>query len=134
MLLPDIIGGRMKVLQTLGAYNKNGQVGIFQYRSVVSGIEINPMYHAGKKPLSQVVIPHDNWTAMLTQLSILQKKVNGLTPLKKALRNALRGVQGIHNNHMPAVAAILEHEGSIDHYGGKMGPKASATIHLRTEI
>ncbi|WP_027711499.1 hypothetical protein [Dickeya chrysanthemi] len=124
----------MKVLQTLGAYNKNGQVGIFQYRRVASGVEINPMYTPGKKQLSQVVIPHDKWTAMLANLSTLQKKVNGLTPLKKVLSNALRGIPGIHNNHMPAVAAILEHEGSIDHYGGKMGSKASATIHLRTEV
>lgn len=77
MLFPDIKGGSMKVLQTLGAYNKNGQVGIFQYRRVVSGVEINPMYQTGKKPLSTVVIPHSNWTTMLVNLSTLQKKLMG---------------------------------------------------------
>ncbi|MDU6227925.1 MAG: hypothetical protein E6625_20480 [Enterobacter asburiae] len=120
----------MKVLQTLGSYNYNGQVGIFQYRRIVAGVEINPLDHN----LHSVVIPHNSWTNMLTFLDGLQKKVNGLSDLKKALSQALRGVQGIHNNHMPAVAAILEHEGSIDHYGGKMGRNQSATIYLKTEI
>ncbi len=124
----------MKVLQTLGAHNKSGMVGVFQYRRIESGVEINPMYYRGNRQLPQVIIPHDNWVDMLKHLAKIQKRVNGLTPLKTELRKALRGVPNIHANHMPAVAAILEHEGSIDHYGGKIGKKASATIHLRTEI
>lgn len=123
----------MKVLQTLGPYNKDSQVGIFQYRRVQAGVEIIPIDQMGKIPLKKVMIPHDNWLAMLVQLSANTKTVHGLTPLKEALKSYIGKVPGLHNNHMPAVAAILEHEGSIDHYGGKMGRKKSATIYLRTE-
>ena len=123
----------MKVLQTIGPYNKDGQVGIFQYRRVSAGVQIIPIDQAGKNPLSSVMIPHANWLDMLSKLAANANTVHGLTPLKRDLKKYLGKVTSLHNNHMPAVAAILEHEGSIDHYGGKMGRNESATIYLRTE-
>lgn len=123
----------MKVLQTLGPYNKDSQVGIFQYRRVSAGVEIIPIDQIGKNSLNSVIIPHDNWLEMLSELAGDTNTVHGLTALKNNLKKYLGKVTGLHNNHMPAVAAILEHEGSIDHYGGKIGRNKSAIIYLRTE-
>lgn len=118
----------MKVLQTLGAHSKTEHVGIFQYRHFSGGVDLWPSYKLGNRLLNRILITHSQWEAMLQHIAQLNKKHYTLTELKKEIGTGLKGVAGLHTNHGPAIAAILEHEGAIDHYGG-----GNAAISLKPE-
>ncbi|EMG7908829.1 hypothetical protein ABKT78_02090 [Enterobacter ludwigii] len=118
----------MKVLQTLGAHGKSNHVGIFQYRRFVNGVDIWPSYKIGNRLLARILISHSDWDRLLAHVGSLTKHHYTLTDLKTEICKCLKGVTDFHTNHGPAIAAILEHEGTIDHYGGK-----SAAINLKPE-
>jgi hypothetical protein len=116
----------MKVLQTLGSHAGN-QPGIFQYwrepGMVVIDMSVGQVAGAGR-----VTVPNNQWDAMLVQLATLGK-VQTVAQL-----NAFVCIQ-IRTNPSEAacVVAIMEHEGSIDHYGGIAGPGISVDINLKRQ-
>jgi len=111
----------MKVLQTLGAHGRTDHVGIFQYRRFDGGIDLWPTYKEGGKVLKRINITHQKWQDLLKDVASIPGKSISLSSLRDVIYNSLKGTTGLHKNHSPAVAAILEHEGAIDLYGSVAG-------------
>lgn len=59
--------------------------------------------------------------------------LSGEHSLHSRILNALPG-RGFNPSHAAKFAAVLEHEGSIDHYGGVIGHGQSASIYLRRDF
>ncbi|MBA8033293.1 hypothetical protein NFJ59_07475 [Citrobacter freundii] len=117
----------MKVLQTLGGY-QGGQAGIFQYKRDSKGIVIDPT--VGMNANAEVIeISNEDWSEMIERLENIGKKVVDLTEMKQEIAEQL----GMNNTETAAVVAILEHEGTFDHYGGFIGGGDSVSIHLRRD-
>ncbi|SKA79314.1 hypothetical protein SAMN03097719_3216 [Pantoea ananatis] len=117
----------MKVLQTLGSWQGAGsKAGVFKYRRYEKGIDLIPYNNSRLPP---IIITHSSWEVLLVDLSSLKNKTISLDDLKDEIKTSLSKTMKISQNHTPAIAAILEHEGSVDHYGGgKGGAKISLNI------
>lgn len=59
--------------------------------------------------------------------------LSGEDSLHSRILEAFPG-KGLNPSHAAKIAAVLEHEGSIDHYGGVMGQGLSASIYLRRDF
>jgi hypothetical protein len=119
--LSTLTGGGMKVLQTLGAHGATDHVGIFQYRRFSGGIDLWPSYKQGGKILKRIIISHQKWQDLLDDIAKMSEKSLSLDSLKAKIYESLKGTTGLQKNHCPSIAAILEHEGSIDLYGSRAG-------------
>lgn len=132
----------MKVLQTLGRHKT--QEGIFQYRRTADGVYIDASIGQAKSlNPSDVVLTHDEWTAILVALGAASGETFRLTrtntpdapqqslydTIFSAVQKPSKGWQW-NDSWLAYVSAILEHEGSVDHYGGSLGPGAGAPIIL----
>lgn len=118
----------MKVLQTLGVHGATGQAGIFQYRRGHNGIEIDltiGFSNAGSK----TTVTHTQWESLLQALKQLNTTVWDLS----GLRTFIQTTVGTDGSTASAIAAILEHEGSMDLYGGVVGAGQGVSIHLQRD-
>ena len=123
----------MKVLQSLGRHKPKHQEGIFQYRRTMAGIEIDMTVGQApsvKNPIFTVSV--DDWQTILSTLAAhkkaarlnrtrAKKPLGPTTSLYELIDKALPK-NGWTDSHRAAICAVLEHEGSIDHYGGRSGP------------
>ncbi len=139
----------MKVLQTLGEHRAKGQTGIFQYRRTAKGVEIDPGVGqaATLQSAPPLVLTHQQWTDILEAIASaklktfrIQRSVSGKPP-KQDLDTLIRiavsqpTAGGPWNTSLTSyVVAVLEHEGSIDLFGGSGGPSAGHPIVLRRDI
>ena len=121
----------MKVLQSLGQHGGTQQVAVFQYRRNPAGVEVQSV-PAG----DSFCISAQEWQSMLGKLAQSSRAtfpLSGEDSLHSRILEALPG-KGFNPSHAAKIAAILEHEGSIDHYGGVMGQGQSASIYLRRDF
>ncbi|BBK11100.1 hypothetical protein WP3W18E01_17430 [Raoultella ornithinolytica] len=117
----------MKVLQTLGVH-QGGQAGIFQYKRTSEGVIIDPTVGFNESA-EKFTVSSEQWDDMLTRLENIGNKVVNLTDLKDEVSDEL----GLNNSEAAAIVAILEHEGTFDHYGGVAGRGESVSITLRRD-
>ena len=121
----------MKVLQTIGA-RAGQQPGIFQYKRTPEGVHIDSSVGQTANP-SVLNFSSEEWDDLLSDLN--GKTVYTLSELKDVIDGNFRRIYPDFNGSDAAcIAAILEHEGSIDHYGGTSGPSQTVTINLRRDF
>jgi hypothetical protein len=130
----------MRVLQSLGEASKTVQAGVFQYRRTDVGVELDLSIGQAPSVLQpKVLISHRDWV-MLLRAFVGGKKVFRLT--RKAGKasvydrveqvfRTLPSCSGVawNDSYAACIAAILEHEGSLDLHGGRSGP-----IHLKRDF
>lgn len=132
----------MKVLQTLGRHSAAGQEGIFQYKRTQTGVWIDSTVgHANLNP-GRITITNAEWTAILTAIANQPNETFRLTrtntndpPRQSVYDTVASAVPNPvgwtwNDSWLAYVCAILEHEGSIDHYGGSLGQGIGAPIIL----
>ncbi len=74
------------------------------------------------------------WDALLDSLR-QNNAVNTLSELNKLITSEFhQHYTDFNGSDAACVAAILEHEGSIDHYGGTAGPSLTVSINLRRDF
>lgn len=130
----------MRVLQTLGKHRQIDE-GVFGYRRTVDGVEVTSI----RQNASPVLITTDEWQRILRAISgsalgtfRLELHPDSSTDpprqavydvLSASVPNPSRGWTW-DNSKKAAICAILEHEGSLDLYGGPLGSANSAIICL----
>jgi hypothetical protein len=144
----------MRVLQTLGRHRATNQEGIFQYRRDQKGVFIDlSVGQAGSLSAKAIRISHGGWRGILkafadksmTTFRLTAANASGRPPrqsvyttLKKSgvlPKNTVTGAPvPWRDPYCAAIAAILEHEGSLDLYAGPLGHHKgrvySTPIHL----
>lgn len=117
----------MKVLQTLGVHAPTRQAGIFQYKRTSTGVHIDTTVGQAAEGGTYFIL-NDAWGAMIAALSS-----GGVVNTLQELKGIISAQLGVDGTGAAAVAAILEHEGSIDHYGGLAGQGEHVSINLRVD-
>lgn len=121
----------MKVLQSLGQHGGTQKVAVFQYRRTPNGVEIESVPEG-----DSISISAQEWQSMLDKLAQSLRgtfPLSGEDSLHSRILDALPG-KGFNPSHAAKIAAVLEHEGSVDHYGGVTGQGQSVSIHLRRDF
>jgi hypothetical protein len=137
----------MKVLQTLERHKHTAQEGIFQYRRTRAGVEIDASIGRADLDPAKIVLSNDEWVAILKAIGGCRGKTFRLTwtktaaPPKQSLYNTISravpkpgGGWKWNDSYRSYVAAVLEHEGSIDHYGGVLGRGVGHPIVLARDL
>ncbi len=133
----------MKVMQTLGRHGGD-QEGVFQYKRTATGVTIDTSIGAARLPSRIISFTHAEWTAILTTIASAPQESFRLTgnapfaqPPNQSLYELLTSAVpdpsagwSWHDSYKAYVCAILEHEGSIDLYHGRLGPAHAAFIAL----
>ena len=148
----------MRVLQTLGRHKLTNQEGIFQYRRDHDGVYLD--FSVGlttSLPATAIRFAHAQWTSILTAFAnqpnttfrLTASNAGQVPPFQSVydtLKNcgtsptdaAAGGNVAWHDSYCAAVAAVLEHEGSLDLYAGPLGPHGgqqhSTPIHLAKDF
>lgn len=123
----------MKVLQTLGHSGGSATPTAFFYRRTHVGIEVSNINEE-----ERFTITHNNWKNLLSGLMKSEKKVfklSGKSPEDETLYAEVIKIlspiiAGLTPSDIACVIAILEHEGSIDHYGGG----SVGAMHFRKDV
>jgi hypothetical protein len=138
----------MKVLQTLGRH-RGTQEGIFQYKRGSAGVTIDGAVGRADLTPNRIILTHDEWRNILAAIENSSQgsfRLSGFDlPAPPALNQALYNVISDavphpaggwrwHDSWRAYVAAILEHEGSVDLYAGPLGPQHVAIISLARDI
>ena len=126
----------MKVLQTLGRHGATAQEGVFQYRRGVQGVFIDGAIGlATSLNPSQILITPQEWQEILQRIQNTQFGTFRLSGSNVAITGPNHilyeeiSAAVPHPTHgwnwtdswRAYVAAILEHEGSVDIYAGVLG-------------
>lgn len=111
----------MKVLQTLGASGQTGFPGIFYYRRTPTSIEIFDSRNPDRKAPS-TVIPSSVWEDILREIQNHEPKSFTLSDQENGLYAILSDCGVTNTTQRAQIAAILEHEGSIDLNGRNQNP------------
>lgn len=114
----------MKVLQTLGEHSATQQAGIFQYARTKSGVIIDLTVGLSANG-DKFTISSEDWQGLLETLGE-GNKVFELSDLRSSIEEHF----SLNGSEAAAVVAILEHEGSFDHYGGLKGGGVYVSINL----
>ena len=137
----------MKILQTLGRYGGH-QEGIFQYRRTPEGVFIDSAVGQARLDPPSILVTTQDWTAILQELRRARQRsfrLTGRPPFQRppnqsiyellsdAVPNPAGGWQW-HPSWKAYICAILEHEGSIDLYHGRLGRGQSAVICLSKDV
>lgn len=136
----------MKVLQTLGKYKRDNAEGVFAYRRLASSVWFESVIVRKRKAAWSFEIDNVAWQKLLT---VLAQRTGPATyrlspsdtadPPTTALIDTIRSAispspKAISGKRPPGwasyVAAVLEHEGSIDIYGGPGGAGVGLPICL----
>jgi hypothetical protein len=139
----------MKILQTIGKHGGH-QAGIFQYKRDSQGIVIDLAIGQANLQPNLIRFSNQEWSQILGAIHNSRQRTFRLTP---ARRNAGPPNQDLysliaqavpnpadpnwiawHGSFQAAVCAILEHEGSIDLYHGRLGRGANIPICLSKDI
>lgn len=122
----------MKVLQTLGVHASTQQPGIFQYKRDQKGVYID-LRVGQTESKDTFYIDHDTWAGLLKVIDDGGRKTFPLSG-DDSLYSRIKGaVAELTDSHVSCIAAILEHEGSVDHYGGVIGGGEAVSIYLRKD-
>lgn len=142
----------MRIMQTLGRHG-GAQEGIFQYKRGSSGVTIDPSISrlsgpSGPKPA--IHITSAEWNAILSAIEVIPGQTFRITTptagspaqpsqsLHALIPSAVPSPTGgwrWDDSYMSYVAAVLEHEGSLDLYHGLLGAgNPPAIIVLRRDI
>lgn len=136
----------MKVLQSLG--KAKGQTeATFRYRRSSTGVTIDASINANyNQPLKQITLSNVEWNAILAAIENAANETFRITntgapgdqptqSLNQLFAAAVTPTGWTWNDSWVAyVAAILEHEGSLDLYHGALGQGQSAVIALSRDI
>lgn len=136
----------MKGMQTLGRYS-GSQEGIFQYKRTSEGVLIDASVGRANLDPDKIVITHEEWLKILTAIANTHEgsfRLTGQAPFKQPPNQSLyellqTTVPNPKNNWKwldswkSYVCSILEHEGTIDLYHGRLGPDHVAMIYLRKD-
>lgn len=131
---PDMVRGikvmekEMKVLQTLGSH-AGTQPGIFQYWRDPKNVNID-MTVGRVEGGKHFTISNSLWTQLLVDLGN-DNAVQTLSGWNEIVRDSLGNVD---TSEAACIVAVLEHEGSIDHYGGIAGRGISVDINLKRQF
>lgn len=118
----------MKVLQTLGVSGQTGMPGIFFYRRTAAGIDIyNADATSPSESVPDIHIPSKDWNAMLKHVA--EYSTFTLSGQENSLYSILKECGYNQTGEFSRIAAILEHEGSIDLNGRNNSP-----INLRSDL
>ncbi|MDG9783717.1 hypothetical protein [Metapseudomonas otitidis] len=137
----------MKVLQTLGRHG-GAQEGIFQYRRNSEGVFIDTSVGQANIQPAQLQITNEEWRLIVHALETADGttfRITGAppfdTPPNTSLHDLIRKVLpkpsggSWHPSHFSYIAAILEHEGTLDLYHGTLGQGNSpAMIALKVHL
>lgn len=138
----------MKVLETLGRHQTTQQKGIFQYKRTAVGVEIDPTVgQAGSLAQNaHLVLLHQQWNDILAAIASapnqtfrIQWSNTGNPPTQDLDALITTAVPTPHaggpwNTSLTSyVVSVLEHEGSIELYGGPLGQGLGAPIVLRRD-
>lgn len=129
----------MKVLQTLGRHG--AQEGIFQYRRDAEGVLVDASVGRTNLQVAHYRFSHQEWLDILLHIRSAPQASFRLTighgPPNQSLYTLLSdavpspAASWTWNDSIRSyVCAILEHEGSVDLYGGALGPHNQALIVL----
>ncbi|WP_421171568.1 hypothetical protein [Aeromonas dhakensis] len=118
----------MKVLQTLGSHAGN-QPGIFQYWRDPEKVNID-MTVGRVEGGGHFTISNRHWAELLEDLCN-DGAVQTLTGWNEIVRDSLGNVS---ISEAACIVAVLEHEGSIDHYGGIAGRGIAVDINLKRQF
>ncbi len=139
---------QMKVLQTIGRHGGH-QEGIFQYKRGASGVTVDASIGQAQLDPNTILITTEEWTAILQAIQNCSQATFRLSgsnqsnppPPNQVLYDVVsRAVPNPADNWSwndswrAYVAAILEHEGSIDLYHGVLGQQHGAFIPLARDI
>lgn len=103
----------MKILQSLG--QRSGTEGVFSYARTAAGIHIIPI---SAESVTERTLEAVKWDTLLTLLQNEGSTAFRLTDAEDPKETSLYGIiktAGFTQAYCPYIAAILEHEGSIDH-------------------
>ena len=140
---PKKSGDAMKVLQTLGRHHPTHQEGIFQYKRSTRGVEIDLTVGRTSLSIQEITLTADEWQQILAAIEAahgqtfrLTRSVTGNAPqnslydtISAAVPHPAAGFTW-NDSYRACIAAILEHEGAVDHYGGSLGGGEYAVIVL----
>ncbi len=128
----------MKVLQTIGRHQRTSQEGIFQYYRTCEGVYIDGSVGQASSlnPPGPITVSNDEWNAVLLAIENSPLQTFRLTQptsgaageaptqvLQQIVRDAVSGAQWrFSTSWLSYICAILEHEGSVDLHGGRVGP------------
>lgn len=136
----------MKVLQSLG--KAKGQTeATFRYRRSSTGVMIDASINANyNQSPKQITLSNVEWSAILGTIENAKYETFRITntgaagdqptqSLNELFADAVTPTDWNWNDSWVAyIAAILEHEGSLDLYHGALGPGQSAVIALSRDI
>ena len=126
----------MKVLQTMGKH-AGSQVGVFQYKRTADGVWIDSRISTATTTPFTVCISHEDWNRLLNAIFSSRNKTFALTSAgnidgqtdSQNIYELISTIRGDLNDSVKAaICAILEHEGTIDHYHGPVG--GGVTVRL----
>jgi hypothetical protein len=137
----------VKVLETLGQHRAS-QKGVFQYKRTADAVMIDTSIGTANLNPAQVSITAVEWAQILRAIERAPQgsfRLTGTPPFAAPPNQTLRVViqQAVptpaggwtwNDSWLAYVCAILEHEGSIELYGGSLGPGAGAYIPLRRDL
>lgn len=137
----------MKVLETLGQHRAT-QKGVFQYKRTAAAVVIDTSIGTATLTPQQVSLTVAEWVTILQTIEQVPQssfRLTGTPPFAAPPNQTLREIiqQAVpspvggwtwNDSWLAYVCAILEHEGSVELYGGPLGPGASAYIPLRRDL
>ena len=138
----------MRIMQTLGRHKAKDQEGIFQYRRDTHGVLIDfSVGRANTLPMVRITVSVADWQQLLAAFAAAQashfrltranaKKAPPLASVYATIKSALPKPGGAswHDSYAAAIAAILEHEGSLDLYGGILQRGIGCSIVLAKDV
>lgn len=111
----------MKVLQTLGDSGRTGLPGSFYYRRTPDGLDIyNPDASSSSNPNLHVY--NDKWNDILSSIKEHTSFTLSSQDSDSGLYGILKECGYSNTTDCARIAAILEHEGSIDLNGKGLSP------------
>jgi hypothetical protein len=134
----------MRVLQTLGRHGGTNQEGIFQYRRTARGIFVDgSVGRASSLNPASILLTHEEWRKILESIAEAPQgsfRLSGSDVpappnqvlydfISSAVPSPIEGWKWT-DSWRAYVAAILEHEGSVDLYAGPLGRGSAAFICL----
>jgi len=137
----------MKVLETLGRH-RNAQKGIFQYKRTSTTVILDSSVGMANLNPATVTLTNSEWSAILAAIENARQhsfRLTGAAPfavppnqsLYDLIQQAVPSPIGGWNWQDPwkaSICAVLEHEGCIELYNGRLGRGHAAFICLRADI
>jgi hypothetical protein len=139
----------MRILQTIGRHGGH-QRGIFQYKRDAAGVEIDLGIGQANPQPNVIRFTNQEWSQILTHIHNCRQSTFRLTPARRGAGPPNQDLYSVieqavpapadsnwvnwHDSFKAAVCSILEHEGSVDLYHGRLGRGANIPICLSKDV